>query len=102
MVVFIKAQHTHNSAELYLCAQTLNHVQLFVSPWTVVHQASLSMEFSRQKYWSVLPFPTPGDLPSPGVKPMSPALAGGFSVISIKILAESDGTTEYPHAKEQK
>ena len=40
--------------------------------------APLSMEFSRQEYWSELPFPTPGDLPDPGIKPMSPALASGF------------------------
>ena len=46
-------------------------VQLFVTPWTVAHQAALSMEFSRQKYWSVLSFPPPGDLPNPGVEPSS-------------------------------
>ena len=45
--------------------------QLFVTPWTIVHQAPLSMGFSRQEYWSGLPFP-PGDLPSPGTEPMSP------------------------------
>ena len=52
-----------------------------VTPWTVAHQAPLSMEFSRQKYWSGLPFSPPGDLPNPGIEPtclMSPALAGGF------------------------
>ena len=48
-----------------------NRVQLFVTPWTVAHQAALSMEFSRQKYWSVLSFPPPGDLPNPGVEPSS-------------------------------
>ena len=42
--------------------------------WTVVHQASLSMGFSRQEYWSGLPFPSPRDLPDPGIKPTSPAL----------------------------
>ena len=50
----------------------------FVTPWTVACQASLSMEFSRQEYWSGLPFPSLGDLPDPEIKPMSPALAGGF------------------------
>ena len=45
-----------------------------VTPWTVAHQAALSMEFSRQEYWSGLPFPTAGDLPDPGIKPGSPAL----------------------------
>ena len=47
-------------------------------PWTVAHQASLSIEFSRQEYWSGLPFPPPRDLPDPGIKPASPALAGKF------------------------
>ena len=44
------------------------------TPWTVAHQAPLSMGFSRQEYWSELPFPSPGDLPDPGIKPRSPAL----------------------------
>ena len=50
-------------------------------PWTVTRQAPLSMGFSRQEYWNGLPFPPPGNLPNPGIKPvslMSPALAGGF------------------------
>ena len=50
----------------------------FVTPWTVAHQASLSMGFPRQEFWSGLPFPYPGDLPDLGIKPASPALAGGF------------------------
>ena len=45
------------------------------TPWTVACQAPLSMEFSRQEYWSGLPFPSPGDLPDAGIKPASPALA---------------------------
>ena len=45
-----------------------------MTPWTVVHQAPLSMEFSRQKYWSGLPFPSPGDLPNSGTEPGAPAL----------------------------
>ena len=44
------------------------------TPWTVTCQAPLSMEFSGQEYWSELPFPSPGDLPDPGIKPRSPAL----------------------------
>ena len=47
--------------------------QSCLTPWTVAHQAPLSMEFSRQEYWSGLPFPSPGYLPDPGVKPRSPA-----------------------------
>jgi len=48
----------------------------FVTPWTVAHQAVSSMGFSRQEYWSGMPFPSPGNLPDPEIKPMSPALAG--------------------------
>ena len=50
----------------------------FAAPWTVAHQAPLSMGFSRQEHWSGLPFPPPGDPPDPGIEPVSPALAGGF------------------------
>ena len=49
-------------------------VQLFVTPWTVACQAPLSMGFSSQGYWNGLPFPSPGYLPEPGIKPASPAL----------------------------
>ena len=61
-----------------LSAQPLSRVQLFMTPWTVAHQAPLSMEFSRPEYQSGLLFPPPGDLPNPGTKPKSPALAGRF------------------------
>ena len=54
--------------------KSLSHVRLFVIPWTVVYQVSLSMGFSRQEYWSGLPFPSPVDLPDPGIEPRSPAL----------------------------
>ena len=52
----------------------LSPVGLFGTPWTVAHQAPPSTEFSRQEYWSGLPFPSPGDLPDPGIEPRSPAL----------------------------
>ena len=54
--------------------KSLSRVQLFATLWTVAHQAPLSMGFSRQEYWSGLPFPSPGDLPNPGIEPGSPAL----------------------------
>ena len=54
--------------------ESLSRVRLFVTPWTVACQASLSMEFSRQEYWGGLPCPSPGDLPDPGIEPMSPSL----------------------------
>ena len=62
-------------------AQSLGHVQLFTTPWAIACQAPLFVELFRQEYWSELPFPTPGDLLDPGIKPGSPAspsLAGGF------------------------
>ena len=60
------------------CSQSLSGVQLFVTPWTVAHQAPLSAGFHRQEYWSEWPFSTSGDLPDPGTKPGSPVLAGRF------------------------
>ena len=60
-----------------VCAQLLSNVQLYY-PWTVAHQAPLSMEFSRQEYWSGLPFLSPGDIPNPVIEPLSPALQVGF------------------------
>ena len=52
----------------------LSHIRLFATPWTIAYQAPPSMRFSRQEYWSGLPFPSPGDLPYPGIEPRSPAL----------------------------
>ena len=56
----------------------LGHVQLFAIQWTVAHQDPLSMEFSRQEYWSGLPGPPPGDLPDPEIESTSPAVASRF------------------------
>ena len=56
----------------------LSHVRRFPTPRTIARQAPLSMGFSRQEYWSRLPFPPPGNLPDPGIEPASPALAGIF------------------------
>ena len=64
-----------------VCAQPLSHVQRFATPGTVAHQGPLSMEFSRQECCSELSFPSPGDLPGPGIRPASLApstLAGKF------------------------
>ena len=63
-------------------AQSLSCVQFFAAPWTVAHQVPLSMEFSRQEYWSGFPFLSPRDLPNPGIKPTLPALAGKFFTTS--------------------
>ena len=68
---------------LSLLKNIISPVWRFVTPWTVAHQDSLSMEFSRQEYWSGWPCPAPGDCPDPGIKPRSPALqvdsCSGFS-----------------------
>ena len=64
-----------------MCVCVLSCIQLFVTPWATACQAPVSMEFSRQEYWSELSFPSPGDLPDPRIEPMSlasPALAGRF------------------------
>ena len=65
-----------------------------LTPWTVAHQVPLSMEFSRQEYWSGLPFPSPGDLPDPGIKPGSPALQAG------SLLSEPPGKLPECHWEE--
>jgi len=64
-----------------VAVQSLSCVQLSATPWTVAHQAFLSMGFSRQEYRSGSPRPPPGDLPDPGIEPVSPASAGGFFTI---------------------
>ena len=65
--------HWAPSVCVYVCSSS-SRVQLFVTPWTVAHQAPLSLEFSRLEYWNGLPFPTPRDLPDPKIEPGSPAL----------------------------
>ena len=76
----------------------LNHVQLFVTPWTVAYQAPQSMQFSRQEYWSGLPFPSPGDLPNPGMEPWPPALQAA-ALPSEPPGKPQDGSEEPPNIK---
>ena len=66
-----KVSHCFHCFLIYL---PWSHVQLFMTPWTATRQAPLSMGFSRQEYWSGLLFPSPGDLPNPGIEPGFPAL----------------------------
>ena len=80
----MKSNQLLPSYSLCVCTQLLNRVQLFVTPWIVTCQAPLSVDFSMSEYWSRLPFPTPGNLPKPGIEPMSlasPALAGRFLIV---------------------
>ena len=105
--------------------KSLSGVWLFVTPWTVAYQALRSMGFSRQEYWSGLPFPSPGDLPNPGIEPVSPALqtdalpsellgkplvkrgwghlstgtAPGINSIIVILQAETETTWEFEHLK---
>ena len=69
---------------------SLSRVQLFATSWTVAHQAPPSMGFSRQEYWSRLPFPSPGDLPHPGIEPGSPAFQADA------LTSEPPGKTRFP------
>ena len=74
-----------------------------VTPWTVAHQAPLSLGFSRHEYWSRLPFPTPGDLPNPGIKPaslVSTALACVFFTTSAQ-LTLGQGTAKWKHSRNE-
>ena len=73
--------------------QSLSHVRLFVTPWTVAHQVSLSMGFSRQEYWSGLPCPPPGALPDPGIElaaPVSVSYTAGDSFTTQLLLQGED------------
>ena len=78
-----RCQRSRQTAEPQMreCGCTLSYIRLLAIPWTIAHQAPLSMGFSRQGHWSALPFPPAGDLPNQGIGPMSlmsPPLAGGF------------------------
>ena len=70
---FIKFVHNVCILSCFSC------VRLFATLWTVAHEAPPSMGFSRQEYWSGLPFPSAGDLPDPGIEPVSPALEADAS-----------------------
>ena len=81
-----------------MCDQSLSLVCLFATLWSLARQAPLSMGFSRQDYWSGLPFPYPGDLPDPGIEPVSltyPALAGGFFITSTSWEVTLDRLNRY-------
>ena len=87
MSIFVRVQHIQVllSGAVCICVCVLSHfsrVGLFVTPWTVAHQAPPSMGFSRQEYWSGLPFPSPGDLPNPGIEPRSLTLQADLYPLS--------------------
>jgi len=80
-----KPMYTHTYIKICKWKWHSSHAQLFVTPRTSAHQAPLSMGFSRQGYWSGSPFPSPGDLPDPGLKPWFPALQ------AVSLLTELPG-----------
>ena len=92
---------------IYMCVcvygvHALSCVWCFASPWTVALQAPLSMGFSRQEYWSGLPFPSPGDLPDPGIEPASlasPALPGGFFTTELPRKIRTTLCTNYCYSQ---
>ena len=92
----VEQNHTIFRAERYttmhVCAQLLSCVQLLATSWTVAHQAPLSLEFSRQEFWSGVPFPPLGDLPNPGIKPTSLA----SPLVAVRFLTTST-TWEAPY-----
>ena len=75
--------------------KSLSRVRLFATPWPVAYQAPPSMGFSRQEYWSALPFPSPGDIPNPGIEPGSPALEAD------SLTSESPGTRNIYRSRTQ-
>ena len=92
---FLNPTFTSGSSQFTYCwslkvkVKSLSRVRLFVTPWTVAYRAPLSMGFSRQEYWSGMPFPSPGDLPDPRIEPGFPAL-------------EADALTSAPPGKPHK
>ena len=79
---------------MHISAHSLSCVQLLLTPWTVAHQAPLSVGFSRQEYWSELSFPPPADLPDPEIELVSlasPALAGGFFTTEPSVKPKKEG-----------
>ena len=85
---------------IYVCVcESFSHVQLLVTPWTIAHQAPLSMEFSRQEYWSGLPFPSPGDLLNPGIDPGLPYCRQILDCLNHQGSPFSDKVMKYMYIK---
>ena len=80
MTLFVKRVIKLKMVSSYINVFICLVVSDFVTPWTVARQAPLSVGFPRQEYWTGLPFPSAGDLPNPGIEPVSLALAGGFFI----------------------
>ena len=85
--MLLKLMYDHEKVKV----KSVSCVQLFLTLWTVAHQASLSMGFPRQEYWSGVPFPPPGDLPDPGIKRKSPTLQAVSALQTDSLPAEPLG-----------
>ena len=70
---------------MVLSSSSVSRIQLFVTPRTVARQVPLSMGFSREEYWSGLPFPSPGNFPDPGIKPRSPVLQADSLLSELQV-----------------
>ena len=93
-------QQSESFIHIHVCVlNCFSCVQLFANLWTVACQAPLSMGFSRQEYWSGLPFPYPEDHPNPGIGPTSPALAGRFFTAEPQGNPSSESTPSINHLK---
>ena len=93
-VCFPNSDLISETLENHVCMLShFSRVRLYVTLRTAAHQTPLSMGFSRQDYWSGLPFPSPGDLPDPGMEPESPALASGFFTTSATWAALENHTS---------
>ena len=82
----VTSHKTLPSSHLSELVKLLSRARLFATPWTVAYQAPLSMEFSRQEYWSVLPLPSPGNLPNPEIK------AGSLVLHADSLLSDHEGS----------
>ena len=91
MCVIVMQLNSCNNENVCVCVRTcvLSCVQLLATQWTVAHQAPLSMEFSRQEYWSGLPFPSPGDIPDLGIETSSPVSCISGQIFSYSVTKES-------------
>ena len=89
-------QPNNQICQIHKLVKSLSRVWLFATPWTVAHQAPPSTGFSRQEYWSGLPFPSPGDLPDPGIEPRSPTLQADA------LTSEPPGKTKYTNNPNKK
>ena len=96
--IFQCGQTINSKVAVFVKVKSLSRVRLFATRWTVAYQAPPCMGFSRQEYWSGVPFPSPGDLPNPGIKPASPSLQADSLLTKLrgKFYTNRLSKTEWP------